>query len=385
MTDTISRVAGNAAKQNLKQIASEARHWLHSAADFWSNNGRSFGLFAERLSLSGEHDAVARRIFVQSRHIYSFCIAGRLGWDGPWRPLIEETLEILLSRARRSDGFFVHRLTHDGQAEDLRADLYDQAFMLFMLGHAANFLQRDDLIAVAVDLTDKLEECWRRPEGGFFEGELVAAGVRLQNPHMHLLEAFLVLHEVTGIARFQQLAREMLALCENHFIDQSSGALLEYFDEQLLPLAGEQGKIVEPGHCFEWAWLLEKTTWAPQARHLSGRLTEFGRRWGVDPVRNVAVNEVFIDGSKRNTSARLWPQTERLKAALARFQYGCDPSEADEVKLAYLGLRQYLTTNGAITWRDKLDPNGQWIDEPSPGSSLYHIACAYNELINCMG
>jgi mannose/cellobiose epimerase-like protein (N-acyl-D-glucosamine 2-epimerase family) len=34
-------------------------------------------------------------------------------------------------------------------------------------------------------------------------------------------------------------------------------ALLEYFDADLQPAGGQEGCNVEPGHCFEWAWLFE--------------------------------------------------------------------------------------------------------------------------------
>ncbi|WP_165222018.1 AGE family epimerase/isomerase [Affinirhizobium pseudoryzae] len=364
------------------ELAGEARSWLFGAANFWTEVGRSHGMFAEKLSYTGSVESCNRRTFVQGRHIYSVCMAGRLGWEGPWRSLVEETLDILLRRARRSNGLFVHSLTCDGQIADPRVDLYDQAFMLFMLAHAADVLQRNELIDIAADLTDTLQREWQLPEGGFFEGEITPAGIRLQNPHMHLLEAFIALHNVSGRERFLALAEDIVGLCENFFVDQKSGGLLEYFDRSLCPVDGDKGSIVEPGHCFEWAWLLEKARFSSDSLHTADMLTHFGRTWGIDRSRNVAVNEVYTDGKIRNATARLWPQTERMKVALVRYLRKSDPVEAEEVKLSYLGLRQYLNkSDGIFTWRDKLDPEGNWVKEPAPGSSLYHIVCAYNELI----
>ena len=82
------------------------------------------------------------------------------------------------------------------------------------------------------------------------------------------------------------------------------------------PLEGEDGRIVEPGHCFEGAWLFERLTqWgASDATLISDGMARFARRHGLDPARGVAINEVMIDGSVRNPAARLWPQTERLKS-----------------------------------------------------------------------
>ncbi|MHA4875565.1 AGE family epimerase/isomerase, partial [Enterococcus faecium] len=72
---------------------------------------------------------------------------------------------------------------------------------------------------------------------------------------------------------------------------------------------------IEPGHQFEWAWLLH------QAGRLVGadvaaparRLYDFATRHGALPV----IDAVGEDGAARQASTRLWPQTEAIKAHLA--------------------------------------------------------------------
>ena len=114
-------------------------------------------------------------------------------------------------------------------------------------------------------------------------------------------------------------------------------------------------------------------------------MTGFARRWGLDHTRGVAINEVLTDGAVRNAGARLWPQTERLKAALARYRRTGDEEERSEVAVAYAGLAKYFDTPARGAWRDKLNPDGSWVDEPAPGSSMYHITCAVAELIETAG
>ncbi len=111
-------------------------------------------------------------------------------------------------------------------------------------------------------------------------------------------------------------------------------------------------------------------------------MARFGRRHGLDPVRGVAINEVLTDGSVRNAAARLWPQTERLKAALARLRRTGAQEEHSEAVAAYAGLVKYFETPRRGAWRDKLKADGSWVEEPAPGSSLYHITCALAELID---
>lgn len=367
----------------LADLAEDARAWMFgAAAPLWAQAGRHpDGLFAERLDSTAQPDDAPRRLFVQARHVYAFCEMGRLGWQGPWQDLAGRTMDFLLARGRRPDGLFIHRFTSDGAVLDSRADLYDQAFMLFCLASAGRALGRPALLREAEAMADALEAGWRHPAGGFTERDLPRAH-RQQNPHMHFCEAFVTLHAVTGLPRWKALAEEMARLGRDRFIHAQSGALLEYFGEDLSPAPGDDGMIVEPGHCFEWAWLLERMSlWGWPGTPIADRLVSFGRRWGIDPVRDVAINELRTDGSVRRATARLWPQTERLKVALARLRRTGDVAEVDEARRAYLGLKRYLAMPVPGTWQDVMNPDGSFVPMPAPGSSLYHITCAMAELV----
>jgi len=368
----------------INEVERAARGWLLDvAAPLWAVRGRTAsGLFAERISQEGKPDPAYFRSFVQARHIFSFVAAGRLGWAGPWRELVTQTIDALVANARRADGFFVHRLDVDARPLDPRADLYDQAFILFALGTAGGALGRADLFDRAEELLDTIECNWSHPMGGFAEGEIADPRVRRQNPHMHLLEAFLALYEASARPRFLAAALAIAEVADKHFIDPECGALLEYFTHDFDAAPGTEGLIAEPGHCFEWAWLFERLAnfgWSRGAE-LSDRLTGFARRYGLCEVRGVAINAVLTDGVQHDDAARLWPQTERIKAAVARLARTGDAAEAAEAVRAVRGLERYFDVSMPGLWRDKLAADGSWTEEPAPGSSLYHISCAYAEL-----
>lgn len=369
------------------ETASKARAWLlDEAAPLWAARGRTAsGLFAERMTLEGVPNVAYFRSFVQARHIFAFVAAGRMGWNGPWAELIGQTVNVLLERARRRDGFFVHRLAENCDVLDGRADLYDQAFILFALGTAGGALGRDDLFDAAEGLLDALESQWAHPHGGFTEGEIEDASLRRQNPHMHLFEAFSALAQESGRQRFWDAAVNIASLAQAHFIDGETGALREYFTQDWQPL-GEgprsEGKIIEPGHCSEWAWLFERLSmkgWAEGAK-LSDGLVGFARAHGIDAARGVMIDEVWLDGTVKSARARCWPQTERTKAAVARWRRLGSAAEANEAVAAISGLNPYLRVEVPGLWRDKLNPDGSWVDELAPGSSLYHISCAIAEM-----
>jgi mannose-6-phosphate isomerase len=85
------------------------------------------------------------------------------------------------------------------------------------------------------------------------------------------------------------------------------------------------------------------------------------------------MDETGRDLAPRRATARLWPQTERLKAALLLRRDG-------EARAAAQGLWQYLQTPRAGLWRDKMREDGTLVEEPAPASSLYHIICAVASL-----
>lgn len=370
----------------LAQVQSDARKWLLGvAAPFWSRVGRTEShLYAERLSRAGEPNTDYYRTFVQARQIYAFSAAHSQGWDGAALDQVRETQNRLVGSARRADGFYAHKLTHEGAILDERADLYDQAFVLFGFAASGQLLDKPSLFDEAEHLLDVLEARWSHPEGGFTEGEIVDNSIRRQNPHMHLLEAFSALYQGSGRQRFGDAALSIAELCRTRFIEAKTGALIEYFEQDWRPLADVRGQIVEPGHCLEWAWLFEgfASIGGAEALAVSDALTGFARARGIDARRGVAINEVLTNGDVHDDKARLWPQTERMKAAISRYARTRDNHEAREIISAYRGLEKYFLPGHPALWTDKMLNDGTFLNELTPASSFYHIACAINELLN---
>jgi mannose/cellobiose epimerase-like protein (N-acyl-D-glucosamine 2-epimerase family) len=364
----------------LLSCGEEAKSWLfESAAPLWASDGwRSDGMFAEQIDLGTGTHATFRRVRVQARQLYAFCALRRLGWNDS-KELIEKSVGTLVTRGKRSDGFFVHSFSEDGAPLDLRADLYDHAFVLFCLAHAAEALERPQLLDEADSLMDLLADRWRHPHGGYCEGE-IDGPPRRQNPHMHLLEASQALWRISGRSRWQAVANEIIELCSENFIEPESGAITEYFGDDWSRLHEVQGRFVEPGHCLEWAWMFEHAG-GPESKAISDRLVRFARAHGVNRERDVMVNSVLTDGTIQDPGVRVWPQCERMKAALARYRRTRELSEAQEAVSAFRGLQRHLDVPVKGLWRERWRPNGGWIDQPTPASSFYHIVCALSELL----
>jgi mannose-1-phosphate guanylyltransferase/mannose-6-phosphate isomerase len=347
--------------------------WLTEAAlPLWADRGvdRTQTGFEELLGLDGMPVAAPRRARVQGRQSFVFATAGTLGWQGPWREIADIGLGYLDKRYRRDDGLYATLAGPDGAIIDHTAMTYDQAFALLAAAalHGHGMGPGEDY---ALGLLDRIEALRRHAGGGFIE-----PGPRfLSNPHMHLFEAALAWMDAGRSARWEALAAQMVSLALGKFIAPQAETLREIFNPDWSSAPGHEGEMAEPGHQFEWAWLLER--WACRkgdaAAHDAALVLFAAGCRGVDTARNVAMDETDLLGHPRRATARLWPQTERLKAALLL-------RKPQEASAAARSLWQYLQMPVPGLWRDKMREDGSFVEEPAPASSLYHIICAVSSL-----
>ena len=109
--------------------------------------------------------------------------------------------------------------------------------------------------AAARELRSRLFDLLKCAGPGFRSGRPDGVPL-LSNPHMHLLEAVQNWALIDADPAWQSMADEIEALALGHMIDPSTGVLFERFDEHWRGLNGEADRLIEPGHQFEWAWLL---------------------------------------------------------------------------------------------------------------------------------
>jgi mannose-6-phosphate isomerase len=102
---------------------------------------------------------------------------------------------------------------------------------------------------------------------------------------------------------------------------------------------------------------------------------------GVDPVRDVAIDALNEDMTVRSSRARLWPQTERLKAALYLHATSGEDDYLAHACAAAESLWRYLDVPTRGLWRDALTPTNRFVEEPAPASSFYHIVGAVAALM----
>ena len=305
------------------ELAALRARMTETILPFWSTQGfdGACGLFRERLDFKARPiDDIPIRAMVQARQIYVFADAARTGLLPSGAGPAERALDSLLRRfcaggdARQG---FAFSLLRDGTVACADRDSYTHAFILFALASAYR-LTGDARIRRAVDQTlgfvdrhlmDPVHAGLhdRHPEPGPFKA---------QNPQMHLLEACLALHEAFPEDSHLARAGAIVALFEGKLFRSAPGALPEHFaaDWAAHPEAG-RGDVFEPGHHFEWAWLLrryEHLAGVPPSE-TSARLWETALASGLTP-EGLIYDEVGLDLRPRQARHRLWPHAEAVRA-----------------------------------------------------------------------
>lgn len=371
-----------ASPEPLEAGARRFADWLRlRALPIWSTLGfGGDGGFSESLTLDGQASGGHRRARVQTRQIFVYAQAGSLGWKGPWQQIVTSALARLRSAYLRPDGATRALLAADWTPIDENAMLYDQAFVLFALA-AVKQASIDDpeLEKDALKLREKLLG------SAMANGAMREAGTHpfQSNAHMHLFEASLAWEALSENQGWAAMADRIASLAMDVFIDAEGGFLREFFSEAWTPAEGEDGRLFEPGHQFEWAWLLTRYgVLRDDARALSAARTLYANgRKGLGQRPLVALDAMNDDMTIRSHRARLWPQTEWLKSSLILAENSDDRARAaylEDAATAQRALWLYLTDNGV--WRDKRLPDGRFLDEPAPASSFYHIMAGFDQL-----
>ncbi len=372
----------------LQRRAREARSWLLDACfPLWSEVGVEKQLFAERLDLSHKSiDTDLTRVRVQARQTYVFALAKRMDWQPRRaRDLVELGVKALSGPARRGDGLIGKTLSSDtAELIDDTADLYDTAFTLFALAEAARGSETSAAIsATSRGILAAVDAHMKDTKHSGYAEWLPRPSQRLQNPHMHLFEACMALDKADPSGGHMSRAGEIFDLFQNKFSNDPSGLLGERFKSDWSIETGDAHDIIEPGHQFEWVWLLHIYAKRTQSEPIAAMQHLYTFACNTLDEEGRAIMEVRRDATPVDASRRTWSQTEALKAHLAMAERGDGHAAARAIISFDVLMDEYLTPEGG--WIDHFDDNGQVLAKDMPASTGYHVALAFDELIRLYG
>ncbi|MGY2441648.1 AGE family epimerase/isomerase [Pseudomonas sp. SDO52101_S400] len=270
-------------------------------------------------------------------------------------------------------GGWFYSIDPQGKPLDQRKDLYTHAFILFACAH---YWEKSREPLVESTLNAALEVIGRRfaTGDGLYEACLDRDWITLetgplQNPLMHLAEAFLATLAVREETQVKQALSELCTAMHKRFVDPQAGVLMEK------PL-GAVDNWYEPGHQFEWYFLLESSPLLRGSKlHAAlDRAFAFTEQYGVvQPSGAVrAMLDLNMDGRPKDSTQRIWAQAEYLRALTLR------PDSEAAVLRQLQALQQHFLHAGG--WHECRDEQGKVSRKDMPSTTPYHLATCYRGL-----
>ncbi len=376
--------------------AAHIRDWLaNQALPLWSRAGfdPEAGGFVEKLTLDGSPILdTDKRMRVQARQIYVYSHAHLLGWTAPeGAPSALDCarggFEFLTRQYWGPDGGFIYSTTRNGAHSDTRLESYEQAFAVFALAWYFRASGDETAARWAERTLSFMDDTLGDLDHGGYQENIARDLPRRQNPHMHLFEALVAWHGATGEDVWLRRAGDIYALFCSHLFDAETGTLGEFFNEDWSRAPATLGKTVEPGHHFEWVWLLHQYGRASGAdvEPQAGALYRFAEEHGIDrdpgPAEGLGFDSVLRHGTSLDENKRLWVQTEAIKAQVARMEFHRDDAAAMRLEELLDRLFTLYLSVSPGNWQDHIDKQGHGFSETAPASSFYHLFLALTEVL----
>lgn len=361
------------AKSSLSALFAEVQqHFMRVVVPLWQGPGWNAEMALPFEALDAQHQPLPPqryRAMACARQLFLF--SSLIGHSAV--PEAGERAAALFRSLQRhfhdaEHGGWFYSIDPQGAPLDRRKDLYTHAFIVFACAHYWGKVREPLVESVLNAALTVIAE--RFADGdGLYESVLAEdwssldAGP-LQNPLMHLAEAFLATLEVREdadtLAALDALAQGM----QRRFVDVELGVMLEK------PLeAGDNWS--EPGHQFEWFYLLEASAHL-RGTPLHGSLTTafaHAQAQGVDKETGAVAAMLEVDGSVKDGTQRIWAQAEYLRALTLR------PGNEDLLARQLDALQQRFLHPGG--WNECLDSQGRISRSDMPSTTPYHLATCY--------
>ncbi|KDD70035.1 N-acylglucosamine 2-epimerase [Pseudomonas mandelii PD30] len=357
-------------------FASVQQHFQDVIVPLWQGPGWNADMALPYEALDAEHQPLPPqryRAMACARQLYLFSsLIGQV-------PAAEERAAALFRSLQQhfhdaEHGGWFYSVDPQGAPLDQRKDLYTHAFILFACAHYWDKVREPlvesvlnavlEVVAQRFATGDGLyEACLDRDWSSLESGPL-------QNPLMHLAEAFLATLSVRKDVAVQDALVELCTAMQKRFIDPQHGVLMEK------PL-GAVDNWFEPGHQFEWYFLLESSSLLRGSTlHTSlERAFAFTEQLGIDQQTGAvrAMLDLQPNGSPRDATQRIWAQAEYLRALTLR------PDSEPAVLHQLQSLQQRFLHAGG--WYECRDENGDVTRRDMPSTTPYHLATCYRGLI----
>ena len=356
-------------------FASVQQHFQDVIVPLWQGPGWNADMALPYEALDAQHQPLPPqryRAMACARQLYLFSsLIGQVPGAEARAAALFRSLQQHFHDAEHGGWFY--SIDPQGAPLDPRKDLYTHAFILFACAHYWDKV-REPLVESVLNAALEVIAQRFATGDGLYEASLdrdwssLDSGP-LQNPLMHLAEAFLATLSVREDIDVQRALVDLCTAMQKRFIDPQQSVLMEK------PL-GAVDNWFEPGHQFEWYFLLESSPLLRgSALHTSlDRAFTLTEQRGVDPQTGAVLAMLNLKGLAKDATQRIWAQAEYLRALTLR------PDSEASVQRQLQALQQHFLHAGG--WYECRDEKGDVSRKDMPSTTPYHLATCYRGLLD---
>jgi mannobiose 2-epimerase len=371
-------------KEYLKQSQD---YFTNKLIPFWAERAveKKYGGFQTNYDRNGKRTEVREKaLLTQVRAIFSIAHTLRLGFDWPGGyEALEQGIDFLFNHLhdKEYDGYY-WIVDEDGTVIDDSKIIYGHSFLIYGLSEHALLTGDKRSRDEAIRIFDLLQEKVADPDyGGYYEHfdrkfNLKAARKDIKafkslDVHMHLMEAFTTLYELTNDSKHRKALEDVIDLIFDKMIEPKTGTGISMFTDKWEPINNveldtvwgrdrfdEDGKspdITSYGHNIELTWLYlhsQDILGIPreQSRARVVPVYEHTFARGVDWEYGGLYVEGERTGDATEKTKEFWQQAEAMIGFLDAYLFTKD----EKYLKAYKNIHDFVFTK-MINW-----DQGEW-------------------------
>ncbi len=312
-----------------ESLASE----LNAMLGFWQSKtpDREYGGFVGQIDGQGiTNHHHPKGIILNTRILWTFSRANIFYGDDRYEQECLRAFDYLVNHFQDKDhGGFFWELDHLGNPTNKRKQVYAQAFAIYAFSAYYQYCGKQEVLDLAFSLFRLIEDkAWDHAHEGYFEafGETwePIEDMRLSdkdlntakstNTHLHVLEAYTSLLEVSGDSNVHTALSKLISLFDTQMIDHDNHHLKLFFDTQWQAQSSE----ISFGHDIETVWLLLLAARVLGSTQQIKRCEDIGKEMAdiflIEALdqKNGVLNAYDPEKGEWDTDLHWWPQIEAM-------------------------------------------------------------------------
>lgn len=338
--------------------------WSKKAAD--KENGGFFGYISRDMKADANAD---KSSVIYARILWAFSRSYRRYKEKTYLDMAERAYNCIINWFCDKENGGVFWLTdYRGVPNNLKKQVYAQAFTLYALAEYYDITRNDDVLKLAYEFFEILEKkCRDSAFGGYYDafskewGELNDTSLserdlscaKTMNTNLHVMEAYTNFCRVTKDSRVREALCDIIDICMTKVYDRDRKCFNLYFDREWNPITDNNSF----GHDIEGSWLLceaadetENKELVKKAYSIAADMAENVFKYGVNPKGGMF--EESRNGEIITDSTQWWVFAEAVIGFFNAYQITKDKRFLNESKNQWEYIKNKIIDkkNGEWFW-----------------------------------